>query len=293
MKDLGARVAVSVVGVPAVLAMLWAGGWALGVPLAAVAALGAGEIYRFAQQRGVGAFPWLGMPAAAGAVLAAVAFPGFGAAAPWLLGGALVLVGVALAAALGTRGPGEAPLGAVAVTLFGAIYAGLPCAFVVFLHALPARMGWGPPGPSSWVGLMVVTLPLAATWVGDAAAYFAGTAWGRKKLFPSVSPGKSWVGAWAGVGGAAAAAAGWWLLVSPRLPGVPVGGLAMASLVGAVLGVGAIVGDLAESLLKREAGLKDSGRLFPGHGGVLDRLDALTFTLPMAYAILVAVGSLP
>jgi len=292
VKDLGARVAVAVVGIPAVLALLHEGGWVLGIPMAVLAALGAGEISRFAECRGVRPFSWLGMPAAAALVVAAVAFPDFASAAPWMLGGLGGLALVTLLAALWGRSTGDAPLGAVSVTLFGVIYAALPMASMVLLHALPERLGWTAIRPSPWAGLMVVTLPLACTWTGDAAAYFAGTAWGKRKLFPSVSPNKSWVGAWAGVTAAAAAGAGWLWVARDHLPGLPIQGFGAAALLGAVLGVGAIVGDLAESLFKREAGVKDSGRLFPGHGGILDRFDALSFTIPMAYGILYWLDSL-
>ncbi|HKJ01392.1 MAG TPA: phosphatidate cytidylyltransferase, partial [Longimicrobiales bacterium] len=261
-------------------------GWVLGVPLAVLAALGAGEVYRFARTKGVRPFRWAGMATAGCMVLAAVVRPDFPALAPWVLGLVAGLAVACLKLALVTRGPKGSPLADVSVTVFGAVYAGLPVAFVALLHAMPTRMDWGELRPSPWMGLMVVALPLAATWIGDAAAYFAGSAWGRKKLFPSVSPGKSWVGAWAGTLGAAAAGAGWFLVAHGVLPGVPLGSVGAAAAVGAVLGVAAIVGDLVESLLKREAGVKDSGRLFPGHGGVLDRLDALIFTLPTAYVLL-------
>jgi len=286
VKDLGARVAVAVVGIPAVLGLLYVGGWILGVPLAVFAALGAGEVYRFSETKGVRPFGWMGMPVAAAVVLAAVARPDFSAMAPWVLGLLAGLVVGSLKLALVMRGPKGSPLGSVSVTLFGAVYGALPVAFAVLLHAMPTRLGWGELQPSPWMGLAVVALPLAATWIGDAAAYFAGSAWGKKKLFPSVSPGKSWVGAVAGTLGATAAAAGWYLVVRPVLPGLPVGGVVVAAAMGTVLGLAAIVGDLVESLLKREAGMKDSGRLLPGHGGVLDRLDALVFTLPTAYILL-------
>lgn len=286
MKDLGARVAVAVVGIPAVLALLYQGGWILGAPLALFAALGAGEIFRFAECRGVRPLSWLGMPAAALVVVAAVSKPGFQEFAPWFLGGVAVLLPVTLTLVLWTRGPDGSPLGAVAVTLFGALYAGLPLAFLMLLHALPSRLGWGELHPARGMGLLVVLLPLASTWVGDAAAYFAGSAWGRRKLFPAVSPRKSWVGAGAGVLGAALGGLAWLWVTRGSLPGLPVESVGVAAALGAALGVGAIVGDLAESLLKREAGMKDSGRMLPGHGGALDRLDALAYTIPMAYALL-------
>ena len=127
---------------------------------------------------------------------------------------------------------------------------------------------------------------MAVIWVADIAAYFVGRAIGRRKLAPSISPGKSWEGAMGGffavavVGLLAAAAPA----LQDSLPALlvtragPV--LAVIALV-AIAGL-SIVGDLHESLLKREAGVKDSGRLLPGHGGVLDRIDALIPTMPAA-----------
>jgi phosphatidate cytidylyltransferase len=151
---------------------------------------------------------------------------------------------------------------------------------------MPVARAWESGDPSPWAGLLVVALPLAATWIGDAAAFFAGRAWGKGGLAPTISPNKSWAGAWAGLAGAAAAGVVWWAVARAVLPGQPLGPVT-AAVVGVLLGVSAILGDLAESLLKRGAGVKDSGTLLPGHGGVLDRLDALTFTLPMAYAAFV------
>jgi phosphatidate cytidylyltransferase len=288
MGDLGPRVAVAAVGIPAILALLYFGGWVLGVPLAVMAALGSGEVYALSGSRGVRPFRGLGAAVAGALVLLAVARPDFASAAPWALGllGGLMAAGLTLA--LGRRGPEGSPLSSVSVTLFGAAYCGLVLAFVPLLHALPVRLGWGGPEPTEWAGMLIVALPLSTTWIGDAAAYFAGTTWGRAKLFPEVSPNKSWVGAWAGVLGSAAAAVGWFLLARSVLPGIPLRHFGVVVVGGALLGVGAVVGDLAESLLKREAGVKDAGSLFPGHGGVLDRLDALAVTLPLAYLLLMA-----
>jgi phosphatidate cytidylyltransferase len=286
MGDLTRRVAVAAVGIPAVFAMLYAGGWVLGVPLAVLAAMAATEVYRLAEAKGVWPLRWPGMTAAGGLVLLAVSRQSFAAFAPWGMSVLLGLGGLTLILALWARGPQGAPLSAVAVTLVAPLYAGVTIAFIPLLHALPARLLWGEPNPSPWLGTVVVALPLAATWLGDSAAYFAGTAWGRAKLFPTVSPKKSWVGAWAGVAGAAGGTVAWFLIARGLMPQIPVRGLAVAAAMGVVLGIGAIFGDLGESLLKREAGVKDSGSIFPGHGGVLDRLDALAFTLPVAYALL-------
>ena len=290
--DLPRRVGVAVVGIPTVLGLLLLGGWILAVPLAVFAALGAREVHALAEARGGRPLGLLGMGAAAGLVLVAAATGAYGPFAAWALVLLAATTALGLTVALGARPPAAAPLGAVAVPLFAAAYAGLSLAVVPLLHGLPAIRAWGGDDPSRWLGALVVALPLASTWVGDAAAYFAGSTWGRtgRKLAPTISPNKSWVGSVFGLLGAGAAAAAWWAVVAPFLPGAPVSGLAAAALMGVVLGVGAQVGDLAESLLKREAGVKDSGTIFPGHGGVLDRLDALVFTLPLAYVMLALAG---
>ncbi len=126
-----------------------------------------------------------------------------------------------------------------------------------------------------WILLAV----LGVVWIADSAAYFAGRTWGRRKLAPSISPGKTWEG----VAGAAAAVAVYHALVWYfGFRGVTFGiGLAATLLVACLLPL-SIIGDLFESWIKRQAGVKDSGTLLPGHGGVLDRIDALTSTLPLA-----------
>jgi phosphatidate cytidylyltransferase len=156
---------------------------------------------------------------------------------------------------------------------------------VPLLHAFPFLNGWAGPDASPWAGVAMVALPLTATWVGDATAFFAGSAWGKRRLAPAISPKKSWEGAIAGVLGAGAGAAIWYVIVQGVLPDAPISILS-AALVGATLGVAAIVGDLVESMLKRDAGVKDSGTLLPGHGGVLDRIDAIIFSLPVSYLLL-------
>lgn len=286
MSELARRWSVAAIGIPIVVGLLYVGEWFLAVPVAALAALGAREGYHLAEARGVEPLSGLGAATAAALVLLAgwrSDWSGFAAGAVALIG-ALALV--ALLVATFGRGPARHPLAVVGITVFGALYAGLALSFVPLLRGLPGREGWMGDGSAAWAGVLVVALPLAATWVGDAAAYFAGGAWGRKKLAPTISPNKSWVGVWAGVLGAAVATALWFVVAAPLLPGLPLPGPLAAAALGALLGVGAIVGDLAESVLKREAGAKDSGTLFPGHGGVLDRIDALIFTLPAAYAAL-------
>jgi len=129
-------------------------------------------------------------------------------------------------------------------------------------------------------------LVLGLVWIADTAAYFAGRRWGRRRLAPSISPGKTWEGAAGGLVGAAAYA----MIVSTLLAGVQ--GTLMAAFLGAaaLLVTVSIAGDLFESAAKRQAGVKDSGAILPGHGGMLDRIDSATATLPVAAVLIPLIG---
>lgn len=129
---------------------------------------------------------------------------------------------------------------------------------------------------------------LALIWCADIAAYFTGRAFGRHKLAPRVSPGKTWEGAAGGVIAATAwlVATAWWWPESYGARLLASGSIAWVIIVGIVLAIWSIVGDLFESLLKRSAGVKDSSRLLPGHGGVYDRIDAVLPVAPIALLFL-------
>lgn len=144
------------------------------------------------------------------------------------------------------------------------------------------------------IGINFMLSMLCLVWMADIAAYFGGRRFGKRKLAPSISPGKSWEGVWSGVAGVLLLAAFWiWLdgrggfdgpsLYSRLFAGLGPAGFALALLALCALSV---VGDLIESLVKRAAGAKDSSRLLPGHGGVLDRVDALLPVLPAALAVI-------
>jgi phosphatidate cytidylyltransferase len=142
-----------------------------------------------------------------------------------------------------------------------------------FIVLVPAALALAALPPLQVLAVLVLV------WVADTAAYFVGRKWGRRKLAPSISPGKSWEGAWGGIAGALAYAI---------ICGGLAGGVAWIPLVAgaALLAVLSIVGDLFESAAKRQAGVKDSGTLLPGHGGILDRIDSATATLPLAALLL-------
>ncbi|MEX2466710.1 MAG: phosphatidate cytidylyltransferase [Gemmatimonadota bacterium] len=283
--ELARRWAVALVGIPIIVVVLYAGSWPLAIVLAVMAGIATDECYRLVRRQGLLPVAWLGVPAGMGLVM-------FAALAPGLEGFALGALGLLAAVTLSTlmvvtfaRPPEGKPLATAATTVFGALYGGLSLAVIPLLHAFPFLTAWAGLPASPWAGVAMVALPLTATWVGDATAFFAGSAWGQRRLAPSISPNKSWEGAIAGVLGAGLGAALWYAVVRGVLPGAPLSFVSSA-LLGSVLGVAAIVGDLVESMLKRDAGVKDSGTLLPGHGGVLDRIDALIFSLPVAYLLL-------
>jgi phosphatidate cytidylyltransferase len=228
----------------------------------------------------------LGLPAAAALVLTAIWSGGILGWSAHVLAVAVILLLSALGSAVFARGPAGQPLASVAVTLFGPLYMGVTLGFALQLRAFPG-ISEGEPG---WAGALVGIFPLTVTWVGDAAAYFAGHRWGKTKLIPSVSPGKTVAGGIGGLAGSVVAAVVFSELLLNTYSGMGLS-VAASALIGLAAGAVGQIGDLAESLLKRGAGVKDSGSLFPGHGGVLDRFDSVLFALPTTYFLFAVLAS--
>lgn len=227
--------------------------------VAAAAAVGTGEVLRLAGFSGNSPPVWAGC--AAGALLAFgghLAPPPAAALVVWTALLVFFSAAVWLPAGLWPAPRGLA--GGVVGTLFvGATFASLP-----LLRGLAE--GW------RWVFFLLLVV-----WGGDTGAYYGGRAWGRRPLSPRLSPGKTVEGALAGLGASVAAgvlARAWFF---PGKGGWETGAAAL------LLGAAGQVGDLAESALKRAAGVKDAGSIIPGHGGILDRLDSLTFAGPILY----------
>lgn len=181
--------------------------------------------------------------------------------APFFLCITLLLMTLALR---GDRKP-DSTLLSVAATLFGVVYTAVPFRLAAEIHAQPSGPHW----------LFYVLL---INWVGDSAAYYVGRSVGKHQLAPLVSPNKTWEGAMASV--VAGAVVGT-LYLRHFIPAGPAVGFAVALSV--AVNVAAQVGDLAESALKRGAGVKDSGSILPGHGGILDRLDGVLFSVPVVF----------
>lgn len=187
----------------------------------------------------------------------------------------------------------EGALPAWLATAFASLYLAVPLGHLVAVR----RIAGATTGAGAWLtrfegrlgfretalGLGWFLLALVATWLADTSAYLAGRAFGKRLMTPVLSPKKTWEGFAGGLAGAilAAAIANWGFGVGMR----PI----VAALAGALIALAAAVGDLAESLLKRQTGVKDSGALIPGHGGVLDRIDSQLFVFVVVYYLALAV----
>ena len=202
------------------------------------------------------------MPAYAAGALAIVI--GAGPHAALLIGFAMLL------AALGIRrvAAGKKGVGAAAATLFAVVYSCGPFALAWLLHTKSPH----------WMFVV-----LAVNWAGDSAAYYAGRAFGKHKLAPVVSPGKTWEGTIASAVFGTAVGAGYLTHFAPAGADLP-----LAIVFSAAVNAAGQLGDLAESAMKRSVGVKDSGTLLPGHGGIMDRLDSLLPSAFIVWAVLTA-----
>ena len=182
------------------------------------------------------------------------------------------LIGI-ISVPLFSRAPLEQSLRDGAMTLFGVLYLGLTLGPLSMTRLLPQ-------------GEWLIFFLLLVTWASDTGAYYVGTLYGRHRLAPTISPKKSYEGLVGGVIGATIAAyiIRWWFL--PELSGLD------CLVLGSLLTITGLWGDLTESAMKRSVGIKDSGGILPGHGGMLDRLDSLLFTAPAFYYYVTMVSRL-
>jgi phosphatidate cytidylyltransferase len=223
---------------------------------------------------------------------------------PLLMGAAVAAAGgVALFAGATDNPPAALWWGAVALWLAGgsvalrsgvAAWPQLPRPARWVLGVLALWLTWMALAHARVVGINFMLSVLCLVWMADVAAYFGGRAFGKRKLALSISPGKSWEGVWSGMVGVVVLAVFWmWLDTWAAVDGPSLysrlqqslGVLGMLPALMALCGL-SVMGDLVESLVKRAAGAKDSSQLLPGHGGVLDRVDALLPVLPAALALL-------
>lgn len=275
MSELTRRIIFAVIAAPIAIAIVYFGDWALAILLSVLAALAAWELFRIAREAGVSPLEPAGIALAALLPIAVHAqrLGVYTLSLTMIVAMALLL----FASTIWLRGPMGKPLASVAITIFGITYAGL-FSYIYALRYHNYAVG-------AAAGTALVLLPVLLTWATDIGAYMFGRTFGHKKLIPSISPGKTVEGAVGGLGLAIVIC-----LLYVRFILMPYAQLGLtiqgAVLFAIVISVAAQTGDLAESLLKREAGIKDSSRIIPGHGGILDRFDSLLFVMPIAFLLL-------
>ena len=258
------RIISACVFVPIILVAVFLGGWAFAALMAMIAVIGGYEFGKMVEVNEYRFLPWIYYPAAIVLIALAQLMP----KQPAFLLGALLLV---FAVYMSFFISGKYELDEITMNLAGVVYIPMTLTTAVLM-----RSGMGD-------GMFLIYLLLIIEWFTDSGAYFIGSAFGRHKLMPKVSPKKSVEGA---VGGIAAAIIGalllniftgllaWWLMI----------------LVAVVVSVSGQIGDLCESAIKRWADVKDSGTLIPGHGGILDRFDSMLFASPLLFLILIIAG---
>ena len=259
-----ARVCTAIVTVPIVILLIWLGDLFLTLGITALGVVGALEVCRLARARGLKPFSvcagiWAGC---------CVVFVHGQVAS--VQGQQIILFSVVLAALLGAvtlflrREPGKLEVNSFVATAVAAFYPAAPLSLVLLVRDLVQGFEW-------------VILLVAVTFIADSTALILGKSFGRHLLAHAISPAKTWEGA---VGNLLAA-------ITTTVAVVVFLSLGMsflqAILLGTLLGVAGQIGDLVESAAKRWAGVKDSGSLLPGHGGVLDRLDSIVFNIPLVY----------
>lgn len=275
MSELTRRIIFAVIAAPVGIALVYLGGAALATLLAVIAALGAWEFCRMARSAGADPLDGVAIVVAAAIPLVVHATQLRLIAPAWTHGAVIVLA--IFAATIFARGPGRHPLLSAATTVFAIAYVGM-IAYVYNLryhdYVIDARSG-----------TILAMFPILLTWATDVGAYAFGRLFGKRKLIPSVSPGKTVAGAVGGLVLTVIIAALYtrFLLHPYAQLGMRLGATV---LFGVVISAVAQLGDLAESLIKRDAGVKDSSTLIPGHGGVLDRFDSMLFVMPVAALLL-------
>jgi phosphatidate cytidylyltransferase len=270
VSNLAQRVLVGVVAIPIILVLCLAGGPYFFGFVAIVSAVALREFYGLAAAKG--AKPLVAAGIVLGFVVNLSFFVEWPMQPPLLV--ATLIAAVVLCSLWELFRNDGSPLLNLSATFLGLLYVSL-----LFGTLIGIRQLFVPGASYRWGGYLVISV-LVMIWICDSAAFHVGAPLGKHKLFPRVSPQKSWEGAIAGFVCAIAAAIAAKYLVLTFLP------LGSAIVIGAIVGTIGQLGDLVESLLKRDAGVKDSSTLIPGHGGALDRFDSILLVAPCVYLYL-------
>jgi len=270
-SDLAARVLVALIAIPIAILLVWQGGEVLALGLAVLGVIALGELYTLMER--------VRPPALAGflTLVALLAAALYGDQRQVLM---ILAAAFPVTFFLALARPRRANVSwAIAVTMFGVLWIGLPMVHAIWLRDLSIEQD----GKTIVTGMGLLFDVLIATFVGDTFAYFVGRAYGRSQFAPLISPNKTIEGLFGGVVGGTLA---FWCagLYQDWLTGWD------ALLIGFLVAITAPLGDLFESLVKRDLEVKDTGSLFGAHGGVLDRLDAVLFTVVVGYYAAIGLG---
>lgn len=280
LSNTATRIIVAIIGIPIVVGLLWFGQAYFLVFVLVLNMLGLHELYDMAEEKGFSGFRPLGFLLGAALVFA------LSKGNTTLFAGILIFSAPIILFAELWRNRTQ-PLANVAVTILGMLYVSVGFGSLAGLrHVITNSIVQNTLSLQEtdikWAEFWLVSAVFIAIWLCDSIAFFVGKAIGRHKLFERVSPKKSWEGA---IAGFLSSAIGFAYLAGQFVPFIP---STHAVALGAFIGIFGQLGDLAESLLKRDAGIKDSSQIIPGHGGILDRFDSILFVAPivLAYVIL-------
>ncbi len=287
-SNLALRLVTAAVVVPAVIYTIWVGGLLYLAVIMGIVLLGLREFYRLIEDKG--AQPLVGFGLAAGVAIPVVAYVGNEYHATILMTATLLAV---MVGQVGKAQITEA-LASISGTFFGVFYVGWLLSHAIVLRQFHDVVSakWGATAAASIspdAGIFYMSYTVSTVVMCDVGAYFGGRAWGRRKLAPQISPSKTVEGALAGIGVGVCAGLvvkGVFDLAWPSMSRDF--SWLVALLFGLVLSIVGIIGDLVESLLKRDARVKDTGSLLPGMGGVLDRIDSNLLAIPVMYYGLLA-----
>ena len=280
MKNLMVRTLSGLVLVAVFVGAVLGSQWSFGALLLLILVGGQTEFYKLARETGLSPQRWMGL--AVGVLLFAlnfIVFRQFSRSVTDEAGGAVLYLLLYIGLLLPTLFVCElfrrsaTPLANLGATLLGVLYVAVPLSLLLYVPVLAGDGVWGPETVLCYIFII---------WANDVFAYLVGMTFGRHRLCERLSPKKSWEGFFGGLAGAVATGlaaayaldANYWVW----------GGLAL------VASLSGVAGDLVESMFKREAGVKDSGQVIPGHGGVLDRFDALLLSAPYVFLYLLLVG---
>ena len=280
MKNLMVRTLSGLVLVAVFVGAVWGSQWSFGALLLLILVGGQTEFYKLARETGLSPQRWMGL--AVGVLLFAlnfIVFRQFSRSVTDEAGGAVLYLLLYIGLLLPTLFVCElfrrsaTPLANLGATLLGVLYVAVPLSLLLYVPVLAGDGVWRPETVLCYIFII---------WANDVFAYLVGMTFGRHRLCERLSPKKSWEGFFGGLAGAVATGlaaayaldANYWVW----------GGLAL------VASLSGVAGDLVESMFKREAGVKDSGQVIPGHGGVLDRFDALLLSAPYVFLYLLLVG---